>query len=270
MARAKLALPVRDMVATLKQRLQERHAGDIYTPEALTGWGGARRFDAWAMEPSWTKVNCFGYEIKVNRSDFTGDRKWTAYLPYCTEFYFVCPAGLIQPNELPPEAGLIWATANAGKIYKKKQGATREIGDAELSLMLRHVLMWRFHGTKSGADKARDWLRDVEEGRELDHRLKKAIVKAAGAHTARVLEENEGLRREQSRLSSVESWLRRNGIDISDSEWAILRQLDEAKKARADGITKELRDMVRSLRSNGRDMIRLADEIEGKPDPDDD
>ncbi len=57
-----------------------------------------------------------GYEVKVFRSDFKKDTKWTDYLPYCNQFYFVCPTNLIAANELPPEIGLIYA--DIGNIYE--------------------------------------------------------------------------------------------------------------------------------------------------------
>ena len=47
------------------------------------------------------------YEVKSSRADYLADGKWTAYLPYCTHFAFVAPAGAIQRWELPREVGLI-------------------------------------------------------------------------------------------------------------------------------------------------------------------
>src|SRR6266704_1287102 len=126
----------RDMARLLKKRLADRHEDDVYCEEALCGPGGAQRFDAWAMEPSWVRTRCPGYEVKVSRGDYVGDKKWTGYLDYCTEFYFVCPAGLIRPEELPPQVGLLWGTANGGKVYQKKPAIPREIDPEHLSVML--------------------------------------------------------------------------------------------------------------------------------------
>ena len=47
------------------------------------------------------------YEIKSSRADFLSDGKWERYLPYCTQFAFVAPAGAIFRWELPRECGLI-------------------------------------------------------------------------------------------------------------------------------------------------------------------
>ena len=47
------------------------------------------------------------YEVKSSRGDFLADGKWERYLPYCTHFAFVAPAGAIQRWELEPGVGLI-------------------------------------------------------------------------------------------------------------------------------------------------------------------
>lgn len=47
------------------------------------------------------------YEVKSSRADYLADSKWQKYLPYCTHFSFVAPAGAIQKWELPREVGLI-------------------------------------------------------------------------------------------------------------------------------------------------------------------
>jgi len=47
------------------------------------------------------------YEVKSSRGDFLADGKWQRYLPYCTHFAFVAPAGAIQRWELEPGIGLI-------------------------------------------------------------------------------------------------------------------------------------------------------------------
>lgn len=47
------------------------------------------------------------YEIKSSRGDFLSDAKWQRYLPYCTHFSFVAPAGAIFRWELEKNVGLI-------------------------------------------------------------------------------------------------------------------------------------------------------------------
>ena len=64
------------------------------------------RFDAITIHRSVRKVRIF--EIKTNRSDFLGDKKWEKYLDYCTYFAFVVPEGLVDKSELPKNVGLIY------------------------------------------------------------------------------------------------------------------------------------------------------------------
>ena len=47
------------------------------------------------------------YEVKSSRTDYLADSKWERYLPYCTQFAFVAPAGAIQKWELDRDIGLI-------------------------------------------------------------------------------------------------------------------------------------------------------------------
>lgn len=259
-----LFLKPKQMADLLKQRLRERHVEDLFAAEALTGSGGSMRFDGWAMEPTWQRERCVGYEIKVQRSDFMGDKKWTGYLPYCSEFFFVCPTGLIRAEELPPEVGLLWATANGSKLYQKKAAIPRPIAPEPLAVMLRHVLMWRYQrhgGGRTGREGAEAWLRDMEDGAELDHKLKAAIRRASGALTIQTLEENARLVENQAKSDAVMKWLDKNGIDIKSSEWSILADLEDAKKTRADGISKDLRDLCWQLEHSGKQLTEIAAKI---------
>ena len=98
--------------ATIMRLLRERHAHDVFVEECKTGstWmSDHRRLDAWACRASWTQPLKTGYEVKVSRSDWKSDDKWPDYLAVCDRLYFVCPYGMIDPEEVDPRAGLIWA-----------------------------------------------------------------------------------------------------------------------------------------------------------------
>lgn len=90
---------------------EELRAGTGYK-EVTKGINPQQRFDAWAINlyPS-KKFLRIAYEIKVSRSDFLREikhpEKRTQALQLSNQFYFVAPVGLIKPDELPPEAGLI-------------------------------------------------------------------------------------------------------------------------------------------------------------------
>lgn len=127
------------------QALKNRHWRDVFISECKTGptWFNShlRKLDAWVMKRSWTQFGTIGYEIKVSRSDFKQDKKWREYLPYCHQFYFVCPWGLIQPEEIDKAAGLCWVSKNGQRIYIKKHVLQR---DTELPVeILIHIIMSR-------------------------------------------------------------------------------------------------------------------------------
>jgi hypothetical protein len=85
-----------------------------------------KRIDYWAID-LWGEVrqaphtnqylidgafpNIYAIELKLTRNDFRSElrhpqkRRWA--LMYSNEFYFCAPKGLIKPQELPPEAGLL-------------------------------------------------------------------------------------------------------------------------------------------------------------------
>jgi len=76
------------------------------------GLNPEQRLDAWAINlyPSKNFLR-IAYEIKVSRGDFLREinnpQKREQALWLSNQFYFVAPVGLIKPEELPPETGLI-------------------------------------------------------------------------------------------------------------------------------------------------------------------
>lgn len=62
------------------------------------------------------------YEIKCSRSDFQAEmrrpQKRAEALAVSHQFYFACPAGLLRPSEMPPEAGLVWVHPDGGKVMR--------------------------------------------------------------------------------------------------------------------------------------------------------
>ena len=68
-----------------------------------------RRIDFWTLHPQEGKGHCAtAYEIKVSRQDFKRDSamKQREARLYSDQFYYVTPAGLVSPDEIPDWAGL--------------------------------------------------------------------------------------------------------------------------------------------------------------------
>ncbi|BDE05621.1 hypothetical protein WPS_08970 [Vulcanimicrobium alpinum] len=66
---------------------------------------GGCRFDVIGLGRYTRQVRI--YEVKSSRADYLADTKWESYLPFCTHFAFVAPAGAIQRWELDGAVGLI-------------------------------------------------------------------------------------------------------------------------------------------------------------------
>lgn len=242
--------------------LQARHSEDIFIPECKDGASGGNfsKLDAWVMPKSWAHPALTGYEIKVSRSDFLGDEKWRAYLPMCNYLYFAAPSGLISPQELAADVGLIEHSKKGSRMVVKKKAAYREI--APPTEVFRYVLMWR---ARIGPDRDgvktsmrvywEKWMAD----KKVDHEFG-AMVR--GSIKRRVLEEitiararqNE-LERQIENLQGIRLLLQKLGMSEDASQWGFERKLQEFR----NGLKPE---DVRDLKS-AKTLISKACEILG-------
>jgi len=93
--------------AELRRLATERMRGLGY-PVVATEFsppGSGCRFDVIGLGRYTRQVRI--YEVKSSRADWLSDAKWERYLPYCTHFAFVAPAGAIARWELDRDIGLI-------------------------------------------------------------------------------------------------------------------------------------------------------------------
>ena len=131
---------------TIRNAIARKHNNDLVVPECKTGptWFNKelRKLDVWILKRSWVRFGTVGYEIKISRSDFLRDKKWPEYLEYCHEFFFVCPWGMIKPDEITDKAaGLYWISKNGARLFLQRQAEHRDI---ELpDLLVYHILMSR-------------------------------------------------------------------------------------------------------------------------------
>lgn len=168
-------------VDLILRQIAKRHIGktstldDIFLTEVKNGktMGNDElvRLDALAIRRSWSKPLLTGYEVKINRHDFLRDDKWPKYLDLCHEFYFVCPSGLISPEELPREVGLIWYNSDKDCISTKRKAVYRQI---EVPVeMLWYLVMTRIKSDNqhpffsSHREYLEAWLEDKKERKNL-------------------------------------------------------------------------------------------------------
>ena len=92
-----------ELRALARERM--RALGYAYVATEFSPSNTGLRFDVVGVAKYTRQVRV--YEVKSSRADFLADRKWERYLPYCTHFAFVAPAGAIFRWELPREIGLV-------------------------------------------------------------------------------------------------------------------------------------------------------------------
>jgi len=202
--------------------LKNKHANDVFIPQCKTGstWVGKYQvIDAWVMARSWAHPITYGYEIKVNRSDFINDNKWQGYLEYCNELYFVCPPKLINPSEVSEDVGLLWSSQNCTRLYTKKKAPWRNVEIPEN--LYRYILITRMHITKCANENEKDskkkweeWLAKKEVNRSFGNMLGKKLRQVIDEKIIDVSNENEWLKRENAKLNEVKEFLNKLHVNI--------------------------------------------------------
>ena len=159
--------------------LRRRHTRDFFLAEVKNGpthgVSNLIRLDAWALKLSW-KQHAIGYEIKVNRSDFVSDQKWNQYLNYCNQFYWVCPTGLINVDEIDPRCGLIYVNEN-GSHRVVRRAIYRDINIP--SDIYRYVIMWRLSNEnpqKTRKDLIEEYINDKKDSHFIGNYFKSKLI----------------------------------------------------------------------------------------------
>jgi len=257
MKKAKKKITAKNILALL----ENKHADDIFVPECKNGqtWNTHhKRLDAWAMKKSYSKPGMFGYEIKVSRSDFLGDEKWTEYLPLCNYFYFVAPSDVIAKNEISDGAGLLTVATTGTKLFTKVKAPRREIEFPKD--LITYVLTSRAKITREQFEdvdpvtKWRRWLEERDVRKTLGYEVKGKIRKIA----AEIEYENRKLQEKMTAYDLIERRLDELGFDINDpiSMW----QFEDRMNELMDEIP---RGFEIKLRRASEDLVRIADAIGG-------
>ncbi len=206
--------------------LHQKHSVDKFlcVDECKTGstWFSPKcpRLDMWVMARSYANARFIGYEIKVNRQDFLRDFKWSDYLPYCTEFYFVAPAGIIDPTEVPEQAGLLVASKNIRRLMTKKKAPVRDV-EIPASLLI-YILMSRVRivgdmfQTQPKTEIWKDWLKQVKSNKKLGYTLGREIRKRVDREVEEVGKRNAKLESENIRLQDIKNWLEKKDVSLND------------------------------------------------------
>ena len=105
-----------DIVAILKSKHHPNYGWLVVTElRRSPGWIEERTIDVFAMH-QWPSQGFkrIAYEIKVSSSDFHREikqpQKRKSFREICNEFYFVAPIGIISPEKVPTDCGLMEVT----------------------------------------------------------------------------------------------------------------------------------------------------------------
>lgn len=241
-----------DITNLLKKRYEEKY---VCVPECNTGRHGSQRIDMWVMAKSWAHPRTIAFEIKVTRQDFLHDHKWRGYLPYCSEFYFVAPPGIIQPDELPPEAGLLVTSKKCTMLYTKKKAPHRKVTIPDS--IYRYILMWRVkldrsspHLTKYDLQYWKNWLATKDENKEIGYNVSKKLSTLVRERIKAVESENRKLLAENKRCEEIRDIMQQLGITSWKSSYHdsfIKQRLEEVCNGVPGGLLKSIESTINTL-----------------------
>lgn len=230
------------------EMLKQKHLEDVFVPECKDGSSGMGylRLDAWVMKKSWVHPLAIGYEIKVSRSDFVNDEKWRGYLPYCNEFYFVCPTGLISPDELPNDTGLLWLAKTGTRLFKKKKPVYRNDTPDMLELY-KYIVMCRskikrntYDSDQTRKEYWKQWLAEKDEKKTIGYNVSKKIKQLVSTRITEVECKQRWLESENKKLAYLGDEMKKLGFDSVPSEWEVDGKLRDLN-------SKVPRDFLRNL-----------------------
>lgn len=234
----------------------------VCIPECKVGsaWmmSHCRIIDMWCMAKSWTHPRTIGFEIKVSRNDFLRDVKWQEYLKYCTEFYFVAPPGIIDPNELPSEAGLMITSKNVKMLATKKKAPMRQVDIPDS--IYRYILMWRSQiidenqPHKSNSEYWKNWLETKALDNDLGHRVSGKVSEILNNRIIKTENENYKLKQENENLQEVKQFLGSINFDPRNFQYRnkqeslrdIIRRID---KDIPKGLIESIESSMNSLKT---------------------
>jgi hypothetical protein len=231
-----------------KRHIEKARMDDVFLTEVKNGQSYVPRgelliLDALAIKKSWANPCFTGYEVKVDRGDFMRDQKWPGYMQYCHQFYFACPQGLIQPDELPKEVGLIYYNPDKDCITTKRKALYRPIEIS--SEMLMYIVMSKLDSDRHPFfSNRREMLQAIIEDKEDRKELGRYVARKT-AELISDLETDkrqfERTKKDSEQLKEIIKVLRVHGIN---TYWNIAESLEKVLGTNMDpGIIQRVERM---------------------------
>lgn len=245
--------------------LQNKHTEDAFFTQVKNGptytSNNLLIMDAVAVKKSWTKPCITAYEIKVSRNDFMRDEKWIYYRDYCHRMYFACPTGLIVPEELPDDTGLIWYNPEKESLYTRKKALFRDI---ELPAeMLYYLVICRLDSERHPyfSDKREmmeAWLDEKVSTRALGRRVSTNLIERLRDAEKKAKDAEEDMllnQKEKERYQAIIKVLEDFGIRTwGDQAEAVKKALRAKIPSGAEGLIRNIAtsaDRLREMISGG-------------------
>lgn len=149
-------------------------------PTQVVHKGELAIIDAVAIAKSWAHPIIRGYEVKVDQGDFLRDIKWHKYFDMCHEFSFVCPSGLIQADEVPEQAGLIYYNHDKKSLQTKKKAVYRQIvipTDMLWYIIISQLKSDRYPFFSSQREYLEAWVADKTDRQSLGWGVREKIMR---------------------------------------------------------------------------------------------
>lgn len=199
--------------------LSKRHKSDIFLTEVKTDstWvGRPQRCDAVAVKPSWTNPCITIYEVKVSRNDFMQDEKYVGYLPLCHRFYFAAPLGIIKPDELREDIGLITYNPDTGGLRTVRKALYKPLESLPTKLLYYLVLSRTDRDHHPFFTETRDyleaWVEDKGERFKLSGEVRDKIKRLHLLEDGRVALEYRQLESKAAELEKIYKIFEEHGV----------------------------------------------------------
>lgn len=221
----------------LLKLLAQKHADDVFVPECKDGptqTTSHRRLDAWVLLRTWSPITTIGYEIKVARGDWLGDKKIVDYLPMCHYLNVVAPVGIVNLAELPAGVGLL-EPAGSGtgqRLLTRRKAVWRDIqlpGELLVYVLMCRVVISRERAYEQSTDWRVKHLRQWVDGERENHQLSYAV---SAKIRERFDEQRRQLAKMETRCQELESVKRRIGelgfdVERHVDTWSVRRKVEQ-------------------------------------------
>ena len=231
---------------TILDLLAKKHRDDVFVSECKTDSLKGLRLDAWVMKKAWFHPCVTGYEIKVDRSDFLQDEKWRYYLPYCNQFYFVCPKGIIAPEELEESVGLMIVASTGTRLFTKRKATYRDVDIPDE--IFRYILASRARITASRDTHEENvaywkrWLEDKDENRSIGLAVSKNLREMLQDLQSR----NRTLMYEMRKYDEIKETIQELGLDpAAANKWTVKNRI---KELAGEGLKAQISNVIGGLK----------------------